>query len=75
MIQIFKDLISDVCHMFLNNIAVKKSQSNYNDEKSLSEVHKYIVKTIQNLNNVLINVECADECVLKEKSQYIMKQL
>jgi len=61
--------------MFFNNIVVKESQSNYNNEKSLSKVHQYILKTIQNLNSVLINVECIDECVLKEKSQYIMKQL
>ena len=61
--------------MFFNNIAVKKSQFNYNDEESLSEVHWYIFKAIQNLNSVLINVECVDECVLKKKSQYIMKQL
>jgi len=39
MIQIFKDLILDVCHMFFDDIVVKESQSNYNDEKSLSEVH------------------------------------
>jgi len=75
MIQILEDLISDVCCMFSDNIAVKKSQSDYNSKKSLSEVHQYIFKTIQNLNSVLINVECADECVSKEKSQYIMKQL
>jgi len=61
--------------MFFNNIAVKESQSDYNDEKSLFEVHQYIFKTIQNLNSVLINIECVDECVSKEKSQYIMKQL
>ena len=61
--------------MFFNDIAVKESQFNYNDKKSLSEVCQYILKTIQNLNSVLINVKCVDECVLKEKSQYIMKQL
>jgi len=61
--------------MFLDNIAVKESQFDYNDKKSLSEVHQYILKTIQNLNSVLINIECVDECVLKKKSQYIMKQL
>ena len=60
--------------MFLDNIVVKESQFNYNDEKFLSEVYQYIFKTIQNLNSVLINVKCIDECVLKEKSQYIMKQ-
>jgi len=61
--------------MFFDNIVVKESQSDYNDEKSLSEVHQYILKAIQNLNSVLINIECADECILKKKSQYIMKQL
>jgi len=75
MIQIFEDLISDVYHMFFDNITVKKSQSNYNSEKSLSKVHQYILKIIQNLNSILINVECVDECVSKKKSQYIMKQL
>jgi len=75
MIQILENLILNVCHMFLNNITVKESQFNYNNKKSLSEVHQYILKTIQNLNSVLINVKCIDECVLKEKSQYIIKQL
>ncbi len=75
MIQIFKNLISDVCCMFFDDIAVKKSQSNYNNEKSLSEVHQYIFKTIQNLNSILINVKCIDEYISEEKSQYIMKQL
>jgi len=68
-------LILDVCCIFLNNITVKESQSDYNSKKSLSEEHQYILKTIQNLNSVLINVECVDEYILKEKSQYIMKQL
>jgi len=53
--------------MFFDDIVVKKSQSNYNDEKSLSKVHQYILEAIQNLNSVLINVKCVDECVLKEK--------
>jgi len=75
MISIFKNLISNVCYMFLDDIAVKESQSDYNDEKSLFEVHQYILKIIQNLNSVLINMKCVNECVLKEKSQYIIKQL
>jgi len=75
MIQILENLILNVCCMFLNDIAVKESQFNYNDEKSLFEVHQYIFEAIQNLNSVLINVECIDECISKEESQYIMKQL
>jgi len=61
--------------MFLNNIAVKEPQTDYNDEKVLTEVCWYILKAIQNLDKILINVECTDESVFDEKSQYIMKQL
>ncbi len=39
------------------------------------KVCQYILKTIQNLDKVLINVECTDRSVSDEKSQYIMKQL
>ena len=75
MVQILKDLIFNVCCMFLNNIAVKGPQTDYNSEKVLIKVHWYILKTIQNLDKVLINIECTDRSVSDEKSQYIMKQL
>jgi len=39
MIQILKDLIFNVCAMFLNNIAVKGPQTNYNSKKVLMKVH------------------------------------
>jgi len=38
MIQILKDLILNVCCMFLNNIAVKGPQTDYNDEEVLMRV-------------------------------------
>ncbi len=38
-------------------------------------VCQYILKTIQNLNKILINVKCTDRSVSDEKLQYIMKQL
>jgi len=75
MIQILEDLIFNVCCMFLNNIAVKEPQTDYNSEEVLMKVHQYILKAIQNLNKVLINIECTDRSVSDEKSQYIMKQL
>ena len=75
MIKILKDLISDVCHMFFDDIVVKESQSDYNSKESLLNIHQYIFEFIQNLNSVLVNVKCVKECVLKEKSQYVMKQL
>ena len=43
--------------MFLNNIAVKNSQTDYEDEEVLTEVHQYVLESIQNLNRVLINVD------------------
>ena len=75
MIQILEDLIPNVCHMFLNDIAVKGPQTDYNSEKVLMRVCWYILKAIQNLDKVLINVECTNRSVSDEKSQYIMKQL
>jgi len=75
MVQILEDLISNVCCMFLNDIAVKGPQTDYNSEKVLMRVCQYILKAIQNLNKILINVECADRSVSDKKSQYIMKQL
>ena len=74
-IQILKDLISDICHVFFDNIVVKESQSDYNNKESLLNIHWYILEAIQNLNHVLVNVECMKECVSEEKSQYVMKQL
>jgi len=75
MVQILEDLISNVCCMFLNNIVVKEPQTDYNDKEVLTEVRQYILKAIQNLDKVLINVECANRSVSDKKSQYIMKQL
>jgi hypothetical protein len=75
MVQILKDLIFNVCCMFLNNIAVKELWTNYNSKKVLMRVCWYILKTIQNLNKILINIECTNRSVSDEKSQYIMKQL
>jgi len=73
MVQILKDLIFNVCCMFLNNIAVKGPQTDYNSEEVLMKVCQYILKTIQNLDKILINIECTDRSVSDEKSQYIMK--
>ena len=75
MIQILENLISIVCQMFLNDIIVKESQISYNDEKVLSKIHHYILKFIQNLNKVLVNMKCTEKCVFDEKSQFIMKRL
>ena len=75
MIQILENLISIMCQMFLNDIAVKEPQISYNDEKVLSKVCCYILKFIQNLNKVLVNMKCAERCVFSEKSQFIMKRL
>ncbi len=38
MIQILEDLILNICHMFLDNIAVKEPWTKYNDEEVLTGV-------------------------------------
>ena len=63
-----KDLILTVYHMFLDNIAVKELWTDYEDEEVLTEVYHYVLELIQNLNKVLVNVECAEDCVFSEKS-------
>ena len=75
MIQILEDLIFTVYCMFLDDIAVKEPQTDYDGEEILTEVHHYVLKLIQNLNKILVNVECAEECVSDEKSQFVMKKL
>ena len=54
--------------MFLDDIAVKEPQTDYDDKEILTKVHHYVLKSIQNLNKILVNVECAEECVFSEKS-------
>ena len=61
--------------MFLDDIAVKEPQIDYDDKEVLIKVCHYVLESIQNLNKILVNVECAEECVSDEKSQFVIKKL
>lgn len=47
----------------------------YDEEKMHKKVYQYILKTIQNLNKMFMNIECAERCILREKLQFIMKYI
>jgi hypothetical protein len=51
------NLIPYVCKAFLNDISIKGAKSNYNEEEVASKVRRHILKYLQNINKVLINIE------------------
>ena len=46
-IKILKDHISTKCRFFVNDIKVKKSYTTYDNEKTLSEIRKYVLEHVQ----------------------------
>jgi hypothetical protein len=62
---------------FLDNIGVKGLKSRYNDEEvsDLSDVRRFVLKYIQNLNVVLINLKRARATVSIKKSIFCIIKL
>ncbi len=60
---------------FVNDIKVKKSKITYNNEFILSEIRRYVMKHIQWLNDVLINIEKVDCIIFEKKSQFCCEEL
>ena len=61
--------------MFINDIEIKDLNIYYNKEKTHKDIQQYILKIIQNLNKIFINIECAEECISEKKLQFIMKYI
>jgi hypothetical protein len=63
--------------LFLNNIGVKRSKNKYNDKKvfNLSEVRRFIIKYIQNLNTVLADLERAEAIMSVKKLKFYIIRL
>ncbi len=61
--------------MFIDDIEIKNLNMYYDEEKMHKKVYQYILKTIQNLNKMFMNIECAERCILREKLQFIMKYI
>ena len=67
--QILKDLIPDVCRIFLDDFTIKGPNINYNKEEIKYNIYHYMIKYFQNINKVLINCKLVGIIVLVVKSK------
>ena len=54
--------------VYLNDVEVKDSKTKYNNKEVSSEIKKYILKYLQNLNWVLVSIKLSDAKLNEEKS-------
>ncbi len=76
--MINKNIVDHVFHhtfLFVNDIEVKSYKTTYNNEFILSEIRRYVMKHIQWLNNVLIDIEKTNCIIFEEKSQFCCEEL
>jgi hypothetical protein len=61
MVQLLYDLISIIYKPFLDNVAIRGPDIDYNNKEilNLPRVRRYIVEYIKNLNNVFYNLKLA----------------
>ena len=67
--HVFKKLTSHICNQFLDDIEVKESKINYEEEEALLSIQQFILKHIQNIDKVLCDVKHAGIIIAREKSQ------
>ena len=51
----------------MNNIAVENDRNDYNNKKIVSEIRIIVLRHIQNLNQVLINIKRLQITIFDEK--------
>ena len=75
-IEIFKKhIVASRCWSFVDNINVKSSRLDYDEKEILSEVRLFIMKHVQWLNAVLMNLEKTSCTILNKKSQFCISEL
>ena len=65
---LWKDIVTSRCWSFVNDINVNESCLNYENKKILSEMQLYILKHIQWLNAIFVNLKKTDCMISDEKS-------
>ncbi len=73
-----KIIVDHVFHhalSFVDDIKIKKSKTMYNNEFILFEIRRYVMKHIQWLNDVLIDIEKANCIIFEKKSQFCCEEL
>ena len=73
-IKILKNLF-DICRSFLDDIEIKRSKTNYDNIKIVSDIRQFVLKHIKNLDSVLLNFELVDCIISDEKSQFCMSSI
>ena len=71
----WKHIAAFRCWSFVNDINVDESRSNYENKKTFSEMRLYILKHIQWLNAILVNLKKTDCTILNEKFQFCVVNL
>ena len=75
-IEIFKKhIVTSRCWSFVNDINVKDSRSNDDEKEILFKIRLFIMKHVQWLNAVLVNLEKTNCTISNEKSQFCIFEL
>ena len=71
MVRLLYNLIPLIYRPFLDNMAIRGPDTDYNNEEipNLPGVKKYIAEYIKNLDNVLYNLKLADAAINAYKSK------
>ena len=67
---LWKHIAAFCCWSFVDNINVNESRSNYNNKKTLSEMRLYILKHIQWLNAIFVNLKKTNCTISNEKFKF-----
>jgi hypothetical protein len=76
--MINKIIVDHVFHhafSFMNDIEVKNLKTTYNNEFILFEIRRYVMKHIQWLNDVLIDIEKTNCIIFEKKFQFCYEEL
>jgi hypothetical protein len=73
--KIITDHVFHYAFSFVNDIEIKKLKTTYNNEFSLFEISRYVMKHIQWLNNVLIDIERTNCIIFEENFQFCCEEL
>ena len=64
--------ISEKCQTFVNDVVVKKNRNDHENKKIVSEIRIFVLRHIQNLNKILIDIKRSKAIISDEKSQFCM---
>ena len=62
--------ISKKCQTFVNDVVVKRNRNDHENKKVVSEIRIFVLRHIQNLNKVLIDIKRSKTTIFDEKSQF-----